>query len=55
MLQIGTAYFGCRNEDGSFDLAKLKDVVASAPVRAIEIKLSQGPSPVWAACCPAPR
>ncbi|WP_042394518.1 FMN-binding glutamate synthase family protein [Streptacidiphilus carbonis] len=45
VLQIGTAYFGCRNEDGSFDLDKLKDVVASAPVRAIEIKLSQGAKP----------
>ncbi|MFE9426941.1 FMN-binding glutamate synthase family protein [Kitasatospora sp. NPDC006697] len=45
VLQLGTAYFGCRNEDGSFNLAKLKDVVASAPVRAIEIKLSQGAKP----------
>lgn len=45
VLQIGTAYFGCRNEDGSFNIDKLKDVVAGAPVRAIEIKLSQGAKP----------
>ncbi|RPE35256.1 FMN-binding glutamate synthase family protein [Kitasatospora cineracea] len=45
VLQLGTSYFGCRNEDGSFDLGKLKEVVASAPVRAIEIKLSQGAKP----------
>ncbi|MFF9409697.1 FMN-binding glutamate synthase family protein [Streptomyces anandii] len=45
VLQIGTAYFGCRNEDGSFSLDKLKDIVAGAPVRAIEIKLSQGAKP----------
>ncbi|AZM79811.1 FMN-binding glutamate synthase family protein [Streptomyces sp. KPB2] len=45
VLQIGTAYFGCRNEDGTFDLGKLKEVVAGAPVRAIEIKLSQGAKP----------
>ncbi|MEV0695546.1 FMN-binding glutamate synthase family protein [Streptomyces sp. NPDC050388] len=45
VLQIGTSYFGCRNEDGSFNLDKLKDVVASAPVKAIEIKLSQGAKP----------
>ncbi|MFI8266623.1 FMN-binding glutamate synthase family protein [Streptomyces sp. NPDC085665] len=45
VLQIGTAYFGCRNEDGSFNLDKLKDVVAGAPVKAIEIKLSQGAKP----------
>lgn len=45
VLQLGTAYFGCRNEDGSFNLDKLKDVVAGAPVKAIEIKLSQGAKP----------
>lgn len=43
--QIGTAYFGCRDEHGRFDLARLKDVVAQAPVRAIEVKLSQGAKP----------
>ncbi|MCL7490296.1 MULTISPECIES: FMN-binding glutamate synthase family protein [Streptomyces] len=45
VLQIGTSYFGCRNEDGSFNIDKLKDVVAGAPVKAIEIKLSQGAKP----------
>ena len=45
VFQIGTAYFGCRDEDGHFDLARLKDLVAGAPVRALEIKLSQGAKP----------
>lgn len=45
MFQIGTAYFGCRDENGEFDLDTLKEVVSSAPVRAIEIKLSQGAKP----------
>ena len=45
VCQIGTAYFGCRDERGRFDLERLKDLVASAPVRAIEIKLSQGAKP----------
>ena len=45
VFQIGTSYFGCRDEHGRFDLARLKDLVASAPVRAIEIKLSQGAKP----------
>ncbi|NLG21675.1 MAG: FMN-binding glutamate synthase family protein [Actinomycetales bacterium] len=45
IFQIGTAYFGCRDEDGSFDLERLKALVASAPVRAIEVKLSQGAKP----------
>jgi glutamate synthase domain-containing protein 2 len=45
VFQIGTAYFGCRDERGRFDLQRLKDLVASAPVRAIEVKLSQGAKP----------
>src|SRR5215218_914814 len=45
VFQIGTAYFGCRDEHGRFDLDRLKDLVASAPVRALEIKLSQGAKP----------
>ncbi len=45
VLQIGTAYFGVRDEDGRFDLERLKALVDSAPVRAIEIKLSQGAKP----------
>jgi glutamate synthase domain-containing protein 2 len=45
VFQIGTGYFGCRDERGDFDLDRLVDVVGSAPVRAIEIKLSQGAKP----------
>ncbi len=45
IFQVGTAYFGCRDEGGSFDLKRLVEVVDSAPVRAIEIKLSQGAKP----------
>ncbi|WP_101525282.1 FMN-binding glutamate synthase family protein [Nocardioides houyundeii] len=45
VFQIGTAYFGCRDEHGNFDLGRLKDMVQSAPVRAIEVKLSQGAKP----------
>ena len=50
IVQIGTAYFGCRDEHGRFDINKLKDVVASGPVKAIEIKL-RVPSQGSAACC----
>ncbi len=45
VFQIGTAYFGCRDEHGRFDLGRLVDLVQSAPVRAIEVKLSQGAKP----------
>src|SRR5215213_6597192 len=45
VFQIGTAYFGCRDDQGRFDLQRLKDLVASAPVCALEVKLSQGAKP----------
>jgi glutamate synthase domain-containing protein 2 len=53
--QIGTAYFGCRDEDGRFDLARLKETVEAAPVRALEIKLSQGAKPGLGGLLPAPK
>ncbi len=55
VFQIGTAYFGCRDDQGRFDLARLKDVVASAPVRALEIKLSQGAKPGLGGLLPAAK
>lgn len=55
IFQIGTAYFGCRDEQGRFDLDKLTSVVSSAPVRAIEIKLSQGAKPGLGGMLPAAK
>ena len=55
VFQIGTAYFGCRDDHGRFDLARLRDVVASAPVRAIEVKLSQGAKPGLGGLLPAAK
>ncbi|MDX6371500.1 MAG: hypothetical protein QOD98_488 [Nocardioidaceae bacterium] len=55
IFQIGTSYFGCRDEQGHFDLAQLKDLVASAPVRAIEVKLSQGAKPGLGGMLPAAK
>jgi len=43
--QIGTGYFGCRDAEGRFSLERFKESLAKAPVRAIEIKLSQGAKP----------
>lgn len=43
--QIGTGYFGCRDADGRFSLERCLASVASAPVKALEIKLSQGAKP----------
>ena len=43
--QIGTGYFGCRDERGRFSMDRFRETVASHPIRAIEIKLSQGAKP----------
>ncbi len=55
VFQLGTAYFGVRDEKGRFDLDRLKDVVASAPVRALEVKLSQGAKPGLGGHLPAAK
>ncbi len=51
--QIGTAYFGCRDEHGQFSLQRFRETVESTPaVRAIEVKLSQGAKPGIGALLP---
>ena len=43
VLQIGTGYFGCRDDDGQFSMEALQKTVTQTPtIKAIEIKLSQG-------------
>jgi glutamate synthase (ferredoxin) len=55
VFQIGTAYFGCRDEQGRFSLSRLKEIVDGAPVRALEIKLSQGAKPGLGGVLPAAK
>jgi glutamate synthase domain-containing protein 2 len=53
--QIGTGYFGCRNESGGFDLQRFKENVDKNNVKAIEIKLSQGAKPGLGGLLPAAK
>jgi glutamate synthase domain-containing protein 2 len=53
--QIGTGYFGCRDDHGKFSLDRALDSIASAKVRAIEIKLSQGAKPGLGGLLPAAK
>lgn len=56
VFHIGTGYFGVRNDDGSFNLEKLVQLVKNNPeVRAIEIKLSQGAKPGKGGVLPASK
>lgn len=53
--QIGTGYFGCRAPDGSFSMERFLETLASAPIRAIEVKLSQGAKPGLGGVLPAAK
>jgi glutamate synthase domain-containing protein 2 len=55
IFQIGTAYFGCRDKQGHFSLDHLKETIARGPVRALEVKLSQGAKPGLGGLLPAPK
>ncbi|WP_420466943.1 FMN-binding glutamate synthase family protein [Panacagrimonas sp.] len=43
--EIGSGYFGCRNDDGSFNPDRFAAAAGNAQVKMIEIKLSQGAKP----------
>jgi glutamate synthase domain-containing protein 2 len=53
--QIGTGYFGCRDEQGRFSLPRFLEVIAKNPVQAVEIKLSQGAKPGLGGVLPASK
>ncbi len=43
--EIGSGYFGCRNDDGSFSAERFAENAQDPQVKMIEIKLSQGAKP----------
>jgi glutamate synthase domain-containing protein 2 len=43
--EIGSGYFGCRNDDGTFSPEKFKANALDPQVKMIELKLSQGAKP----------
>ena len=53
--QIGTGYFGCRNESGGFDSIKFAEKANFPTVKMIEIKLSQGAKPGHGGVLPAAK
>ncbi|MCH9812335.1 MAG: FMN-binding glutamate synthase family protein [Epsilonproteobacteria bacterium] len=53
--QIGTGYFGCRDEKGNFDKTRFAQKATLAQVKMIEIKLSQGAKPGHGGILPADK
>jgi glutamate synthase domain-containing protein 2 len=53
--QIGTGYFGCRDEEGHFDPAEFAKEANRPEVKMIELKLSQGAKPSHGGILPAAK
>ena len=53
--EIASGYFGCRNEDGSFNPDKFAENAGSPQVKLIEVKLSQGAKPGHGGVLPGPK
>lgn len=53
--EIGSGYFGCRNDDGSFNAERFEANARAPQVRMIELKLSQGAKPGHGGVLPGPK
>ena len=53
--EIGSGYFGCRDEDGGFDPEKFAAVAREPEVKMVELKLSQGAKPGHGGVLPAAK
>ena len=53
--EIGSGYFGCRNDDGSFSEERFTANARDPQVKMIEVKLSQGAKPGHGGVLPAPK
>ncbi|GBU14840.1 FMN-binding glutamate synthase family protein [Polaromonas sp.] len=53
--EVGSGYFGCRNEDGSFSEERFVSNACDPQVKLIELKLSQGAKPGHGGVLPAPK
>src|SRR5690554_4413228 len=53
--QLGSAYFGCRDENGDFDPERFASVAAHEHIKMIELKLSQGAKPGHGGILPAAK
>jgi glutamate synthase domain-containing protein 2 len=53
--EIGSGYFGCRNDDGTFNADKFTANATDPQVKMIELKLSQGAKPGQGGVLPGPK
>ncbi|WP_051609251.1 FMN-binding glutamate synthase family protein [Fodinicurvata fenggangensis] len=53
--EIGSGYFGCRDDQGRFEPNHFQEAASSDQVRMVEIKLSQGAKPGHGGVLPGPK
>jgi glutamate synthase domain-containing protein 2 len=53
--EIGSGYFGCRNDDGTFSAERFTANACEPQVKMIELKLSQGAKPGHGGVLPGPK
>jgi glutamate synthase domain-containing protein 2 len=53
--EIGSGYFGCRNDDGTFNTERFAANATDPQVKMVEIKLSQGAKPGHGGMLPGPK
>ncbi len=53
--EIGSGYFGCRDQHGNFSVERFVENASDPQVKMIEIKLSQGAKPGHGGVLPAPK
>jgi len=53
--QVGTGYFGCRNDAGGFDVEMFAEQAKMEQVKMIELKISQGAKPGHGGILPAAK
>ena len=53
--ELGSGYFGCRNDDGSFSEERFTANARDPQVKMIEVKLSQGAKPGHGGVLPSPK
>ena len=53
--EVGSGYFGCRNQDGTFNADKFAEGASNPQVKMVELKLSQGAKPGHGGVLPAPK
>jgi glutamate synthase domain-containing protein 2 len=53
--EIGSGYFGCRHDDGSFSEERFVENATRPQVKLIEVKLSQGAKPGHGGVLPGPK